>query len=165
MLRLLLNLKMDKIKRCYNAHSIKAGIVFNNKGLAVDKIMFEVIDGSSVEIFSDVNFSLDMSDEFYIGNVISLEYLLKNFFNKSNFSFVELLFAYKMFLNDDSFINNHLDYFGMFVRPVGYKGKYEIAKDPCSYNLDGQNLYYDLMNIIFYESLNEEKENEFVKAK
>lgn len=165
MIKVLINTKLNKINETVEVDDIKAGILFDEDGNAVDKIMFQEIDGVAKNLFDDECYMLENMDTYYVDNVVSLEGPLKSFFRSSALNLAQLFIAYKMFLNDSAFINRHLDYFGMYTRPVGYKGKLEIAKDPSSFNTDGQELYYSLMNIINYKNINKERLNESIKVR
>lgn len=165
MLNILFKTKISKINETFEVDEIKAGILFDEDGNAIDKIMFQEVDGVAKKLFNDECYLLESLDTYYVDNVVSLANPLKNFFRSSNLNLAQLFMAYKMFLNDSAFINRHLDYFGMFIRPVGYKEKWESAKDPSSFNTDGQELYYSLMNIINYKNINKERLNESIKIR
>jgi len=157
MLNILFKTKISKINETFKVDDIKAGFLFDEDGNAVDKIMFLEVDGYAKNVFNDEYYFLKNQDTYYVDNVVSLEKPLKSFFKTSNLDLTQLFMAYKMFLSDCAFIYRYLDYFGMFIRPVGYKGKNEIAKGPNSFNTDGQELYYSLMNIINYKNINKER--------
>ena len=157
MIDVLLKTKLYKYQENFSVNNLYAGIIFDELGNSVDKIVFEIIDDNAKDVFDDKVYSLNEEDDIFVGYVLSLEKLFKNHFRKNDINLWQLYLGYKMFINDDSYINRHLNYFGMMKRDVGYKGKKEIVRDSGSFNTSGQDLYYNLLHIINYKNVKYER--------
>jgi len=162
-LDVLFKINFNKINEVFNPEELKAGILYNSEGFAVDKILFYEKNGIAKEVWNDMYYSLNKDADYYIDDIVYLDDLYTDFFGYGQISFAQLLMGYKMFLNDSNYLYRHYEEFGMFKREVGYKGKEEIVPDPYCRVESRQNLFNNLLKIINYRDINIQK-HEKVKA-
>lgn len=161
MLDIILRTNPKKIYETFNPRGLKAGILYNNDGEAIDKILFYEKMGYAKEVFNDICYPLDKESYYYIDDIIYIDELFIDFFGYGDLSLLQLYMGYKMFLNDTNYLYRHLEDFGMFEREVGYKGKTEIVPDPYFRFKSRQNLFMALIKIINYKEINYKDEEKF----
>ena len=152
MLEVFLKTNFDKINTKVNVKNLMAGIIYDKNDKPIGKMLFIKNDHIAANVFNDEQFSLIKENESYVGDTVSLAKITKDFLQKSELNLVELYMVYKMFLNDESFLMNHLEYFGLTKMEVGYKCK-EIAK-PMYIISDPKKieLFNKLVRIIYFRS-------------
>lgn len=169
MLDLFLKTKIYKINETFDTSHLMAGIIYDTDGFIVDKIMFIKNGDVGIDVFDDQIYSFDKNDYFYIDNVLPLSTLIWDFLKKAQLNLGEIFIVFKRFVNDDKFLLQNLDYFGLIEVEVGYKGKTEIMSKTLKYawfNDDPKvEIYYDLIKIINCKKINKRYCYENVKRK
>lgn len=161
MLDVLFKTEYNKINYKFNAKGLKAGIVYSNKGKAVDKILFYEQDNKALEVWNDTCYSLDKNSRYYVDDIISIGALFIEWFHTVSLTYLQLLMGYKMFLNDTNYLSRHLEDFGYTSRDVGYDGKKEFAPMIYCSDIKRQELFRNLIKIINYRELNYKYEEKF----
>lgn len=169
MFNVLLKTKIYKINEIFDATNLMAGIIYDNNGVIVDKIMFIKKGDIGIDVFDDQMYSFDRNDCFYIDDYLPLSKLIWDFMKKVELNFGEMIVVFKRFLNDDKFLCQNLDYFGLIEVEVGYKGKTEIMSKTLKYTWLKDDpkieIYCNLLKIINCKDLNERYCYENIKRK
>jgi len=169
MLNLFFKTKMYKINETFDTNNLMAGILYDNEGFIVDKIMFFQCGAVGIDAFDEKIYSFNKEDDFYIGDVVPLSNLIWDFMKKVQLNLAEMFIVFKRFLNDDKFLTQNLDYFGLREVEVGYKGKTEIMSKTLKHTWLKDDpkveIYCNLLKIINCKNISKREYYEKIKRK